>query len=85
MASEFNASITVGMIAITRLSTAATSQVVQPRFEPPETTNWSIFTRPPASLAMNSCIASIARTPLLTMASLTSQKSSFVSICLTRL
>ena len=31
--------MTIGAIAMTRLSTAAVSQVVQPRFEAPVTTN----------------------------------------------
>ena len=62
----------------------ADSQVVQPRFDPPETTNWSTFRRPPASLARNSWMASMARTPLLTIARRTSQVSSFVVKCFTR-
>ena len=86
LAFEFNTthgasagSITVGMIATTRLSTAPTSQVVQPRFDPPETTNRSTVRRPPASLARNSWTASMARTPLLTIARRTSHVSSFVA------
>src|SRR5258706_291816 len=39
----FKRSITKGAIAITRLSTAAVVQVVQPRFEPPATTKPSMF------------------------------------------
>ncbi|HEU4893441.1 MAG TPA: hypothetical protein VFT47_17925 [Vicinamibacterales bacterium] len=76
--------MTVGMIATTRSSTAPTSHVVQPRFDPPDTTNRSTVRRPPASLARNSRIASMARTPLLTIARRTSQVSSLVEKCLTR-
>ena len=47
---------------MTRLSTAATVQVVQPRFEPPATKNLSTFTLPPASLAQNAVMVSSART-----------------------
>ena len=56
-------SITIGAAAATRLSCAAASQVVQPRFDAPATTN-------PSTLrcnrsAQNSVTASIARTALL--------------------
>ena len=84
MASLLRASITSGIRATTRLSTAATSQAVQPRFEAPETTKLSTVVWPPASLARNSWTASIAATPLFTIASRTSQVSSLVAKCLSR-
>ena len=40
----FRQSITIGPMAITRLSAAAVSHVVQPRFDPPETKNFSTVT-----------------------------------------
>ena len=45
----FSMSITNGTMATTRLSTAAVVQVVQPRFEPPQTTNLSTVDLPPSS------------------------------------
>src|SRR5262249_43301579 len=71
------------MMPITRLSTAPTSHVVQPRFDPPATTNWLIAIPPPSFDFMNSCVASIALTPDFTMASRTSHSSSFVAKCFT--
>src|SRR5882724_4772837 len=65
----FNMSITNGTIAITRLSTAAVVQVVQPRFDPPQTTNSSTLTFPPSGVAQNDVTVSIARTALLVIGS----------------
>jgi hypothetical protein len=59
--------MTIGTMPTTRLSTAPTSQVVQPRLEPPATTKPSIFSLPSESLAMNSCTAVIAAVPLFTI------------------
>ena len=67
MRSTFRTSITIGTIATTRLSTAPVSQVVQPRFDPPATTNLLTGNSPPASLAITAVIVSIARTALLTI------------------
>lgn len=39
-------SMTIGIAPITRLSTAAVVQVVQPRFDAPATTNFSILPKP---------------------------------------
>src|ERR1039457_3728760 len=57
-------SITKGVIATTRLSTAAVVQVVQPRFDPPATKNFSTFTLPPFSPRQNAVTVSMARTSL---------------------
>lgn len=57
----------MGMIAFTLGSSAPASHVVQPRLEPPQTTKPVTARLPPASLAMNSCVAVIAATALLTM------------------
>ena len=53
-------SITAGAMATTRGSTAAVSQVVQPRFDPPETTNLRSSGNPCSRTA--SWVASMART-----------------------
>jgi len=53
-----------GMMATTRLSTAATVQAVQPRFEAPATTNLSTVMPPLSGFAQIDVIASIARTTL---------------------
>ena len=68
--------MTIGAIAMTRSSTAPVSQVVQPRFEPPVTTNRAAGL--PRSLA-HACTASIARTALLTIGKSSGQFSSLVS------
>jgi hypothetical protein len=60
-------SMTAGMIATTRLSAAPVSQVVQPRFDPPATTNFLIAVLPPLSLPSSSVTVSMARTALLTI------------------
>jgi hypothetical protein len=44
------------------LSTAAAVHVVQPRFDPPETTNLSTLTDPASGVAMTAVMVSIART-----------------------
>src|SRR5579863_1946191 len=72
--SMFNRSIENGTMAITRLSTAAVVQVVQPRFEPPHTTNRSTSTLPPSGLAQNDVIVSSARTALLVIGSRAGQR-----------
>src|SRR6266511_449258 len=69
-------SITIGMIATTRLSTAAVVHVVQPRLEPPATTNESTFQAPPALLPQNDVTVSMARTALLVMGRRVGQRSS---------
>ena len=69
-------SITIGAMATTRLSTAAVIQVVQPRFEPPATTNLSIGCLPPSSLAKNASTVSIARTTDLTIGNRAGQRLS---------
>ena len=69
--------MTVGAMAITRLSTAPVSQVVQPRFEAPATTN-CLSSPLPRSLAQ-ACTASIARIALLTIGKSSGQFLSFVS------
>src|SRR5882672_1637590 len=63
--SMFRRSMTHGIIATTRLSTAAVVQVVQPRLEPPATTNPSTFIFPPVALPQNAEIVSMARTAAL--------------------
>src|SRR5262252_6199747 len=63
--SIFRTSITQGIIAITRLSIAAVVQVVQPRFEPPATTNRSTFTLPHSGLPQKAVMVSMARTAAL--------------------
>src|SRR5947209_6705105 len=65
----FSVSITMGMIAMTRLSTAAVVQVVQPRFDAPATTNRSIETPPPSLLLQKETTVSIARTAALVIGS----------------
>src|SRR5438477_4103995 len=65
----FNTSITQGIMAITRLSTAAVVQVVQPRFDPPATTKRSTFTFPPSELAQKVVMVSMARTAALVIGS----------------
>jgi negative regulator of sigma E activity len=61
----FSSSITIGTIAITRLSTAAVVQVVQPRLDPPATTNPSTFTFPASALPQKAITVSIARSAAL--------------------
>ena len=70
----FSTSITIGATAITRLSTAAVSHAVQPRFDAPDTVNESIDA-PQRSRTML-CIASIARTVLFTIGSSNGQSFS---------
>ena len=62
-------SITAGAIATTRVSTAAVVQVVQPRFDPPETTKRFTGSAPPSALADHAVTASIARTAALVIGS----------------
>src|SRR5687767_10041848 len=69
-------SITIGAMAITRLSTAAVVQVVQPRLDPPATMNESIFTLPASGPAQNAITVSMARTALLVMGSRAGHRSS---------
>ena len=59
----------VGAMAITRRSTAAAAQVVQPRFDAPETTKRATLLPPPSGLAANCVMASMARTALLVIGS----------------
>jgi len=73
----FKTSITIGATAITRLSTAAVSHAVQPRFDAPDTVKESIGA-PQRSFTML-CIASIARTALFTIGSSSGQ--SFSPVC----
>src|SRR5438046_1544006 len=81
-ARTFTTSITMGITATTRGSTAPVSQVVQPRFDPPATTNLFTAVLPPCSLASSSVMVSIARTALLTIGSRGSQVGSRVSMYL---
>src|ERR1035441_5839508 len=67
--SIFSTSITVGIIATTRLSAAAVVQVVQPRLDPPATTNPSTFTLPPSALPQKAVTVSRARTAALVIGS----------------
>ena len=69
--------MTIGAMAMTRSSTAPVSQVVQPRFEPPVTTN-CLTSGLPSSFA-HAWTASIARTALLTIGNSSGQSSSLVS------
>src|SRR5579872_51205 len=69
-------SITIGMMATTRWSTAAVVQVVQPRLEPPATTKWSTWTLPPTFESQNAVIVSMARTALFVMGRRSGQLSS---------
>src|SRR5687767_3105870 len=62
-------SMTAGAMATTRLSTAAVVQVVQPRFDAPETTNRETFWLPPSADAAKALTASMARTALLVIGS----------------
>ena len=68
--------MTIGTMATTRLSTAATLQVVQPRFEPPAATNLSTTTSPPSGLAKKSVTVSIARTTALVIGRRAGHRSS---------
>ena len=68
--------MTHGAMALTRESAAAVSQDVQPRFEPPLTTN--DFTSVFHSSLANACRASIARTRLLAIGNSSGQSSSSV-------
>ena len=67
VASTSSTLMTMGITPITRGSRAATSQAVQARLEPPETTKPSSFNPPPASLARYCWTAVIAAVPLLTI------------------
>src|SRR5688572_3383003 len=69
-------SITIGIAALTRGSTAAVHQVVQPRLDPPATTNFSLATLPPCSLRRSSWTQSMALTALFTMGRRAGQVSS---------
>jgi hypothetical protein len=66
---KFSMSMTMGEIALTRVSTAAVSHVVQPRFEPPAVKKLLIWlpSRPP----MNECTVSNARIAALVIGSST--------------
>ena len=68
--------MTIGAIATTRSSTAPVNQVVQPRFEPPVTTN-RVTGGLPFSLAQ-AWRASMARTALLAIGKSSGQFSSLV-------
>src|SRR5262245_35655971 len=72
----FNKSIDRGMMPTTRLSTAAVVQVVQPRFDPPQTTNVSTLALPPSGLPRKVVIVSIARTALLVIGKRNGQRVS---------
>ena len=63
-------------MATTRLSTAAAVHVVQPRFDPPDTTNFSTFTAPASGVAMTAVMVSMARTAALVMGRRSGQVSS---------
>jgi hypothetical protein len=80
-----SASMTTGASATTRLSTAALSQAVHPRFEAPPTTKRSTVALPPCSLALNAVTVSIARTTLFVMGSCSGQVSSPVRRYLSQL
>ena len=54
----------------------AVVQVVQPRFEPPDTTNFVMARRPPSGVCANACTVSIARTAALVIGKRASQRSS---------
>ena len=69
-------SMTIGAMATTRSSTIAVVQVVQPRFEPPATTNRFTSAPPPSSVAANAVIVSIARTAAFVIGRRASQISS---------
>ena len=69
-------SMTMGTIATTRLSAAAVVQVVQPRLDPPATTNLSTWTLPPAGVAQNDVTVSMARTAALVIGMCSGQVSS---------
>src|SRR5215204_862659 len=76
-------SITIGAIALTRLSpVAAVSQLVHPRLDAPVTTN--DLTSKFHSFLANSWSASIAFTTLLTIGNRSGQEPSFVSRYLTK-
>src|SRR5579883_2716809 len=62
-------SITIGIIAMTRLSTAAVVQVVHPRFEPPATMNSLTLRLPQSGPEQKSVTVSIARTAALVIGS----------------
>jgi len=70
----FNISKTIGAMAFTRGSIAPVSQVVQPRFEAPETTNRSIFL--PNSFWVTACTTSIPRVAALTIGKSSGQVAS---------
>ena len=64
-------------MAMTRLSTAAVAQVVQPRFDAPETTKLATLCAPPPRWTPRTAVmASIARTALLVIGSRAGQFSS---------
>src|SRR5262245_40425843 len=81
-ARTFSTSMTTGTTATTRRSTAPVSHVVQPRLEPPATTNFFTDVLPPCSLANRAVTVSIARTALLTIAKRGIQVGSPVSMYL---
>src|SRR5215472_15765755 len=73
--------MTVGRIAATRLSRAATVHVVQPRFDAPPTTNLSTMTSPPSGRAQNAVTVSIARTTLFVIGKRSGQVSQAPGRC----
>ena len=70
----FSMSMTIGAMAFTRASTAPVSQVVQPRFDAPATTNFSIFWL--NSFCANACTVSMPRMAPLTIGKSSGQVSS---------
>src|SRR5450759_2149474 len=66
----------MGAMAITRGSTSATDQVVQPRFDAPATTKFFTVTAPSGNFARKSVTASMARTAALVMGRRAGQRSS---------
>src|ERR1041385_3990625 len=73
------------MIAVTRLSTIAVSQVVQPRFEPPATVKLVTEMLPPCAVAQNALTVSIARIADLAIGSCVGQRVSLVRKYLSQL
>src|ERR1017187_4538293 len=65
-----------GMTATTRRSTAAVVHAVHPRFDPPDTTNFSIFTAPASGEAITAVTVSRARTAALVIGRRKGQVSS---------
>ena len=70
----------LGMTMVTatagKVTGTAVVQVVQPRLDPPATKNFSTGTLPPASLAQNATMVSIARTAAFVIGSRAGQSSS---------